>query len=540
MVSPFSHPWWESFTSLGPKPRCKDEWLIVEISRKVREEPDWRVKFKNPTESIHWIASLKKVYGEKTKHINEVIEYVWAELDWYDAIESALSPSGFKFGCDDKILLSDEAVDNGVKARLSEEVKNYEELLGTKSGDKVVDLIDPSLYPLQYGITPVYTDFERFDVEIIEYSEDIPKVKKWVAKYGTSKKYQLLPSVLRFNEENKKFEFRSYINNLHPINQAKLYFAFSEIFNSILPGLNLSLSRYASTPYIRVEIPPFENAYEEEFQEKYDAFVNELEPWDDVKFREFHATKVNYLKTFVPEFNGGPIQDRNIDLAKDFGEVKVIVKLTDVQLTPEYPTYDGRPWQSEGKINEDIVATVLYYFDAENITEPKLDFRTAFDDPKYEQGDSFYPKEIYGLEAGDSMTKEIGDVVVKEGRVLIFPNCYQSRVDPFQLKDNTKKGHCKILSFFIVDPYNELVVPTSHVPPQQKEWWDDPELSKTKITSELKEKILALTGGSDWPLSIAQATGIRDLLLDERSQEEDRFDENPAFTRKFDFHDFDT
>ena len=30
----------------------------------------------------------------------------------------------------------------------------------------------------------------------------------------------------------------------------------------------------------------------------------------------------------------------------------------------------------EGGINEDIIATVLYYYDVENITESKLSFRT--------------------------------------------------------------------------------------------------------------------------------------------------------------------
>ncbi|EGV62988.1 hypothetical protein CANTEDRAFT_114303 [Yamadazyma tenuis ATCC 10573] len=39
---------------------------------------------------------------------------------------------------------------------------------------------------------------------------------------------------------------------------------------------------------------------------------------------------------------------------------KVIVKLANIELTPENSTYAGGSWHLEGCINEDIVAIVLY------------------------------------------------------------------------------------------------------------------------------------------------------------------------------------
>ena len=85
--------------------------------------------------------------------------------------------------------------------------------------------------------------------------------------------------------------------------------------------------------------------------------------------------------------------DKPIDLST-FENLKVIVKLANIELTPENPSYAGGSWHVEGGINEDIIATVLYYYDVENITESRLSFRTGFDDPNYEQGDDFIQKQF--------------------------------------------------------------------------------------------------------------------------------------------------
>lgn len=64
---------------------------------------------------------------------------------------------------------------------------------------------------------------------------------------------------------------------------------------------------------------------------------------------------------------------------------------SDIRLqTPEKPEYPGGSWHVEGMINEAIVSTGIYYYDEENVTESKLAFRAAVDEPaSYEQNDSF-------------------------------------------------------------------------------------------------------------------------------------------------------
>jgi len=59
----------------------------------------------------------------------------------------------------------------------------------------------------------------------------------------------------------------------------------------------------------------------------------------------------------------------------------------------------------------------------------------------------------------DSVAQELGDVVTSEGRLVVFPNVLQHRVQPFELTDRSKAGHRKIVALFFVDP--ALRVPSS-------------------------------------------------------------------------------
>ena len=55
--------------------------------------------------------------------------------------------------------------------------------------------------------------------------------------------------------------------------------------------------------------------------------------------------------------------------------LKVIVKLANIELTPEKPYYNGGAWHVEGMGNEAIVATAIYYYSQENVTPSTLSFR---------------------------------------------------------------------------------------------------------------------------------------------------------------------
>ncbi|EGW33612.1 uncharacterized protein SPAPADRAFT_136773 [Spathaspora passalidarum NRRL Y-27907] len=536
--SPFPHPWWTAFALVGPSPRCLDEWLIIEISSSIRAKPEWKRKYKDNAIVSKWKSEIKEQCKDKTNYIDEVIEYVIKELEWYEEIESRfMGTSGFEVGFNEYISTSDTTITTEMKEKLKKEVSLLVESFGDDldyhpgSDDKVLDLVHPSLFPLQYDITPIINN--NNNVEIVKFTEKVQYAKKAVEGYGVSQRFQWLPALMKL--EDGRFSFKSYINNLHPINHKDLYGSIENIFNSILPGLNYTLTRYASKEYLRVQVPVGSAAYSEDYHrqinEMYDRLVgDDAESGLEEKLEEFESDKSAYVLDIKPRWEERPEFDKVIDL-KTFENVKVVVKLANIELTPERPSYSGGSWHVEGTINEDIIATVLYYYDMENITESKLSFRTAFEDPGYEQGDAFYNMYFYGLQDEDVMVRNIGSVEAKENRVVVFPNMYQHHVDAFELKDKTKPGYRKILCFFITDPYNSNVVSTEKVPPQQKEWWNDEELNYL-YPGNTKQDILQLKLDSMWPLTMEHAKTARRELMTERSAYHDEDDE-VAFQRHF-------
>ncbi|KAF6063403.1 hypothetical protein FOB64_006377 [Candida albicans] len=520
--SPFKHPWWTAFTDAGPEPRCLDEWLTVEISNSIREKPDWKTKYKNEEIVTKWKREIKEQCQDKTKYLDQIIDYVFKELQWYEDVEKDLNT--FQIGCDYRIAYSDGAVNETLKKSFSIGARKLVESFGSDidyhpgSHNQVIDLVHPSLYIVQYDKTPV---LKNGQLEIVKYGEQIEHAKPGVDQYGVSKRFQWIPALMTKNS-NGKFEFGSYINNLHPIKYKDLYDSISDIFNATVPGLNCVLTRYASQEFVRIPVPRGSDAYTDEYhkeREELDAVLDrEAEEtgndYDWERMEEFEKDKSKYLCELIPAWEQAPVFDKPIDLST-FENLKVIVKLANIELTPENPSYAGGSWHVEGGINEDIIATVLYYYDIENITESRLSFRTGFDDPNYEQGDDFYTETIFGIKDEEVMVREIGGIEAKEDRVVVFPNMFQHHVDPFELKDKTKPGHRKILCFFIVDPYNHNVISTDNVPPQQKEWWDD---SRDE---------------SSWPMTLEQAKEARVALMDERSAKGEGDEFEGAFTRSF-------
>lgn len=54
-----------------------------------------------------------------------------------------------------------------------------------------------------------------------------------------------------------------------------------------------------------------------------------------------------------------PDADKKVDIRRDFGSrgLQVIVKLANIHLTPEYPSYDGGSWHVEGQLVSHKIGT---------------------------------------------------------------------------------------------------------------------------------------------------------------------------------------
>lgn len=242
------------------------------------------------------------------------------------------------------------------------------------------------------------------------------------------------------------------------------------------------------------------------------------EPGDNPTFEEW--SKSSSQSVLGTERHG--LQDR----FRDYG-LQVIAKLASIELTPEKPEYSGGNWHLEGKLNEHIVATSIYYYDVHNITESRISFRQEANldssEMEYDHGEHGPILDVYGL---DNLydcpgVQEVGSVVTREGRLLVFPNTLQHRVEPFRLQDSSKPGHRRFLVLWLVDPHYRILS-TRNVPPQQLDWWTDVLAEKGMDAPE--ENIESLTGIR--PMNKAEAERIRIELMKERTNAAETVERN--------------
>ncbi|PVU89451.1 hypothetical protein BB561_005345 [Smittium simulii] len=204
----------------------------------------------------------------------------------------------------------------------------------------------------------------------------------------------------------------------------------------------------------------------------------------------------------------------NIDLSNS--RLQVIVKLANIILTPEKPKFKGGHWHVEGMQNEDIVATGIYYYDQENVSESSLAFRAAICEPEYEQDDHRGVIETFSIQDNLPLNQYLGSVSTHKGRCLAFPNLYQHRVEPFELQDKTIMGFRKILCFFLVNP-NNRIYSTANIPPQQKYWFKQEILGFQSKLSLIPEPVFnEIFEFLRWPIDLNSAKKYREKLMDER------------------------
>jgi hypothetical protein len=471
------------------------------------------------------------------------------------------------------IVKSDVAVRDDLREALKERVKSLENVPDRLkdwhpgSDGKVLDLVHPSLFPVVYGLSralPSTTVPLEKCIEYIGKGETIPAFEGGRHLVGSSDgastyvekawgTFQWLPSHIAFSAEGKPI-IDSYINNLNPKRHAALYTILEDFVDASIPLWNECISNFQ--PRIRIELSstgradwliaegekfdrerfrpdPEEENYEptesdeEEENDYYWAINNGADDEYDEWFRTHRILQypepVYKTREELQEKSGY----RPIDLKKDFRErgIQVIFKLANIHLTPEKPTYDGGSWHVEGSLNEHISATALYYYDSENVTDSKLEFRQSYDNMamlmKPEQNEHESTEIYYDVHQDGSTILRLGSVLTRPGRLLAFPNVLQHQVQPFELIDKTKPGHRKILAMFLIDPHTPILS-TANVPPQRKDWWAH-ELRKSAPFASLPEELfeMIIDRVEDFPMSWQQAVEAREKLMKERGKVDD-------------------
>lgn len=440
------------------------------------------------------------------------------------------------------------------------------------SNERVLDLVHPSLFPLIYGRSRIVAEKRIGLDEALEYCGTGQTVPEPLATEmqgpstalkvpSLSNRFQWLPCDVSLNVADGKVKIESYINNLHPTKHADLYPIIEKFIEKSLPAWDIvyrwpeefetqrltteKVGPVCTTEEIcreayecRASNRPLndgeeERGEDEEWEANYDESARGL--LDFAWFAETHRMD-------LPDPD--PTDTSHIKLKPDhvkssgfFGNrerLQVIVKLANIHLTPDKPSYEGGTWHVEGQLNEHICATALYYYDSDNITDCHLSFQTLADreqlvtDLDYNQNDEYSIERTFAINTGDDTQQFIGSVLTRPGRALFFPNLYMHQVSPFKLADPSRPGHRKILALFLVDPAIP-VISTAHVPPQQRGWWAEATqlsgssaaASKSRLPPELRNMVV---DSVEFPIGMDDAKKVREELMAERSRLKEKTD----------------
>ncbi|CAI7580958.1 unnamed protein product [Penicillium pancosmium] len=433
-----------------------------------------------------------------------MINWVIKELQWKAGI---FNETGYVQVFDTGVVKSDTVISRELRQALKDASMPLSNIPGAEkdyhpgSDNKVVDLVHPSLFPVIYGRTRVLPDRTiglNDSIEAMGYGSIVPEpTDEQILQFTRfqphrmsipvfSKSFQWLPCEVEFTEEGCKIV--SYINNLHPEKHRDLYGVIEKVISKTIPLWNKSLEQRPFKGRIHYKEVEYGEHSEPEPQhpgEHWDDEAPEWDTFDEDAWGEivdgWAATRPILLPEpgeFKPNTN---FEWDRVDLRKNFPgqRLQIIVKMANIELTPDNPEYEGGSWHIEGQLNERIAASAIYYYDNENITPSNLSFRqragSDFYEPSYEQDRHEFIQAVYGFKEASTrgktnITQELGGIKCDEGRLITFPNTLQHRVSPFQLADKSKSGHRKILALFLVDPHRRIIS-SANVPPQREDWF---------------------------------------------------------------------
>ncbi|MFK0223610.1 DUF4246 domain-containing protein [Streptomyces vinaceus] len=436
-------------------PRTLRELQMMQCSSHIRAKPRWFDKMHDADVVARWTQEAV------AQGLTEAqVRYVLAELAHYAALRD--ERTGVEVSAVDGVWHSDTLVDDELGSRLRAAVQVLEEVPEAErdwhpgSDGQVLDLVHPSLFCLVREASGAPERAWRNPTD--RYS-----------KYEFSERFQWLPTDVDVSDDGD-VAFHSYVNNVHPEIHRELAAVLPELFARMLPLLENVLTDLRHPRPVRIEADPYgwydsEPEYPDRASYGDDeAYAQARTAWEQAQDDWWENRRP--VVPDAPAFAAPPVPDASARVDLRGRRLQVIAKLATIHLTPDKPEYPGGSWHVEGMMNERIVSTALHYWDSENITESRLGFRAALDDPNYEQNDDNGLREVYGLEDEDALNQVLGSTATPAGRSLAFPNVLQHRVGPFRLADSSRPGHRKIVAFFLVDP-SQQIVSTSDVPPQQ-------------------------------------------------------------------------
>ncbi|KAI4146089.1 MAG: hypothetical protein LQ341_002178 [Variospora aurantia] len=395
--------------------------------------------------------------------------------------------------------------------------------------DSVIDLVDPYLFPFRWARTRCLRQGAVSRMECIRRCSEGEAAKmppeddcrqdafaKYRNEMAWSRHYQWLPFDVRFEDDGRgRSRIDGYVNNVHPFRHANLYGSLEILVDELLPLFNrilvdlkapgyqnqrIHLVCFGRDPFIKREPDPFKPPE----QRAYSSYCNHEGQYQSSIF---------------------------VDLKREFWNigVQMILQIRDINLTPSKPDYDGEDWHVQGQTNERICATAMYIYSTSNISTttgscPTVSFRRRVfpEEAIAAKGEITTPPflpQIYGAKHGDPVIQKLGDVVLRENRVVVWPNVFQTRLNKFTLDDKEKEGHLRVATLHLIDP-NRRVISTAMVPCQRRDWWADTIRNTCpclyRLPREVFQHIIEMIDDESYPISVGEGKRDREDFKRER------------------------
>ncbi|KAK6532806.1 hypothetical protein TWF281_006980 [Arthrobotrys megalospora] len=489
------------------KELCERELSIRWASVAFREQPDWTEKLKDRSFVVDWLRQRQQSDFDQYSDSDPTLKpLVWGRDDitmWFNELAAykhyvrRLQKQGLKIEPDtEAVWRGDELVDEKTREELIDAAATLEnmpedqKLWRPHTNEMIFDLVDPSMWPIIYNQTTT-PEGNRID----NYSSDGRKF--------SSKMYCWLPSEFEISGDGKNTKIASYINNLAspqeetvfvPILE-RVFTAFIPLFNHVLAEVERKLwagSRCVDpTPWrSRVHDSTLIASKEACMQasknlldqmEKDGTMTDDIEkigvpihpkPKNNTEYRSMFPVKNSWRLISDAVWKPPKISRFN---KLEGRTANVIVRMMNIELSPENPRWDGEEWHLDGTLNERIIATGVYYYAQENIGETYLALR----------------RRDRGIQA--TVPIEIEWIKTKENRAIVYPNFYEHRIPAFSLIDKTKPGYSKLLIFYYCDPWQRSALPTTRIVlPQQPGQFEDM-LRKSQLGSLPEEVFSQIT-----------------------------------------------
>ncbi|KAF5383181.1 hypothetical protein D9615_005038 [Tricholomella constricta] len=537
------------------------EFTMLRLMNEITDKPDWHKKIADEAIAAKWRAEA--LAAAPVKDITEsMVDWCIAELQYKaKTFEKTWSVSVYN----GDVVKSDHAVPAALKEALKAAIAPLEQVPAREkdwhpgSDEKVLDLVHPSLFPLIYGKSRILLDSLVGLDDCIQRSGEgvtipVPPLEEVSIDSSYqyrrrdddsttpfSRRFQWLPCEVDLSGGEGTAKITSYVNNLHPEHHRELYSVLEQLIACAIPLWDRTLTPLAQlggTPIspLRISYTDCEYDPDPEKGPKEDGPQQEEDEDEYEYYGRRHRWYVATRKVVQPEPGVFVPPEKNevgesLDICTKYKErgIQVIVKLANIHLTPEKPTYEGGSWHVEGKMNEHICASAIYYYDSHNITPSHLAFRQQSDtdtmDVNYRQDHRDWLPAVFGCDSDGPGIQEVGAVETREGRLLTWPNILQHQVQPFRLADATKPGHRKIVALFLVDP-GIRIVSTANVPCQQKEWWSEKVVAAegekgrgnaiAELPLELRDHIFGDV--EEFPIGLGEAKEVRVQLMEERKK----------------------